>query len=84
MSFNVDDDNAPTPGNIPEPNAPETEVIEDDRWFENQSWDWEDFCNRKRDGGTKENTKLVGMSAIALSEMSLMEMFLLFVRDGAT
>ena len=79
MGFDVDDDKDPAPENIPEPNAPETEVIDDDGCVENQSWGWEGFCNRKRDGETKENAKVVGVSVIALLGVSLMEIFLLLV-----
>ena len=83
LGFDVDDDDAPAPENIPlasiEDTPSLTVVDEEQGLYESQSWGWKGFCDRESHSFEKNNPKLNGTPGIEIGQnMSYLSMFLLF------
>ena len=52
LRFDIDDDDAPAPENVPIPNVQreQTEENNEEGLYEGRSWGWSGFCDRKMNG----------------------------------
>ena len=73
MGFLVDDDNEPVEENIPEPNSNTTAGLK-----EGQSFGWNGFDERKKEGLYETNAKMINLRGIPLESCSFMTMFNIF------
>ena len=71
MGFQVDDDNAPAPENVPDVNNEEVDSNE------KATWGWDGICDRKANAFSDVQPKLQGVTNDTIGSMTYASMFLL-------
>lgn len=74
LGFEVDDDNDPSPENIP---SNDGETSGDPQHCE-EEWKWDGICQRKASNSTNFQPSLIGVNGRVLEVITTLEMFLLF------
>ena len=85
LGFYVDDDNVPSPENIPDSSDADVITNQTDEsststasLLEGQSWGWPGFCNQRLNMHSNNEPKIRGLDDILIYGISYLQMFLIF------